>query len=251
VTTVLIHRPPRQVALPDGRTVAVLVRESPRARTTRIRVGAERPLEIIVPRGTEDGAIDAALGQKRAWIADKLERVSAAQTAPFALDLQRPGVFWRQARPLELRADADAPAGARIIGDTVIVGGPPSDHIQAIGRLYRREAGRLAVATAHTEAERLGIAHGGIAVRDQRTRWGSCAPSGTLSFNWRLILAPAEVLRYITVHELCHVRVPNHSRAFWRLVDAAMPDWREPSDWLRRHEAELRAYDAGRALRVF
>ena len=78
--------------------------------------------------------------------------------------------------------------------------------------------------------------------RDQRTRWGSCSSRGTLSFNWRLALAPLEVLDYVVVHELCHLREANHSPRFWRLVGERRPGWREQRAWLREHGAELLAF---------
>ena len=91
----------------------------------------------------------------------------------------------------------------------------------------RTGARELVSALAEEEAERLGVAYRRIRIGGQRTLWGSCSPSGTLSFNWRLVLAPLEVLDYVVVHELCHLRVPNHSRAFWELVEGRRPRWRE------------------------
>jgi len=71
---------------------------------------------------------------------------------------------------------------------------------------------------------------------------GSCSQSGTLSFNWRLVLAPVEVLDYVVVHELCHLRVPNHSRRFWALVEHHRPHWRLQRGWLREYGPELLAF---------
>jgi predicted metal-dependent hydrolase len=105
-------------------------------------------------------------------------------------------------------------------------------------RLGARE---LVSALAEDEAERLGVAYRLIRIADQRTLWGSCSSAGTLSFNWRLVLAPLEVLDYVVVHELCHLLVPNHSKSFWALVEASRPDWREQRDWLREHGPELLA----------
>jgi predicted metal-dependent hydrolase len=96
-------------------------------------------------------------------------------------------------------------------------------------------------ALAEEEAERLGVVYRRIRIGDQRTLWGSCSRAGTLSFNWRLVLAPLEVLDYVVVHELCHLRVPNHSKSFWTLVEGSRPDWRERRDWLREHGPELLA----------
>ena len=99
------------------------------------------------------------------------------------------------------------------------------------------------VKVAEREAERLGVSFREIAVRDQRTRWGSCSSRGTLSFNWRLALAPLEVLEYVVVHELCHLRVPDHSRRFWQLVESVRPGYRDERRWLHEHGPELLAFE--------
>ena len=90
----------------------------------------------------------------------------------------------------------------------------------------------------------LGVAYQRIRIGGQRTLWGSCSLGGTLSFNWRLVLAPAEVLDYVVVHELCHLRVRDHSRRFWALVEGCRPHWREQRNWLREHGPELLAFKA-------
>ncbi len=111
----------------------------------------------------------------------------------------------------------------------------------------RRAVHELAAMVADQEAPALGVVYERIQVRDQRTRWGSCSSRGTLSFNWRLALAPHEVLDYVVVHELCHLREANHSRSFWSLVETRRPAWREQRRWLREHGAELLAFRPGRA----
>ena len=78
-----------------------------------------------------------------------------------------------------------------------------------------------------------------ITIRDQKTRWGSCSAKGTLSFNWRLMLAPPAVLDYVVVHELCHLTHMNHSNAFWELVESDCPDYRAHRKWLKEHGQEL------------
>ncbi len=78
-----------------------------------------------------------------------------------------------------------------------------------------------------------------ISIRDQKTRWGSCSAKGTLSFNWRLMLAPPAVLDYVVVHELCHLTYMNHSAAFWRKVESIYPDYRSSRRWLKDHGQEL------------
>ena len=78
-----------------------------------------------------------------------------------------------------------------------------------------------------------------IIIRDQKTRWGSCSSKGTLSFNWRLMLAPPAILDYVVVHELCHLRHMDHSPAFWQAVGEVFPDYASARKWLRKHGQEL------------
>jgi predicted metal-dependent hydrolase len=106
----------------------------------------------------------------------------------------------------------------------------------------RRAARELAAMLVEEEAPALGVECRRIEVRDQRTRWGSCSPRGTLSFNWRLVLAPYEVFDYVVVHEVCHLREANHSLRFWRLVESRRPAWRAQREWLREHGPELLAF---------
>jgi hypothetical protein len=113
----------------------------------------------------------------------------------------------------------------------------------AVSESQTREAAREVVATlARDEAARIGVEYRRIRIAGQRSLWGSCSSRGTLSFNWRLALAPPEVLDYVVVHELCHLRVPNHSRRFWALVERHRPQWRRQRDWLSEYGPELLAF---------
>ena len=106
-----------------------------------------------------------------------------------------------------------------------------------------RVAARELLSTlADEQAERIGVTYERIRIGAQRTLWGSCSARGTLSFNWRLLLTPLEVVDYVVVHELCHLRVPNHSARFWALVEQHRPSWRDHRSWLREHGPELMAF---------
>jgi predicted metal-dependent hydrolase len=106
----------------------------------------------------------------------------------------------------------------------------------------RREAHARISLIAQSEAAALGVAYKRLTLRDQRSRWGSCSSRGTLSFNWRLVLAPHDVLDYVVVHEVCHLLEHNHGPAFWRLVERRRPGFRDPKRWLDEHGWEILAY---------
>ena len=92
---------------------------------------------------------------------------------------------------------------------------------------YRREAaGRLAARIEHF-SPRLGVRPAKLTIRGQRSRWGSCSGTGTVSLNWRLMMVPGALADYVVVHELCHLRHMDHSPQFWAMVSSAIPDFRE------------------------
>jgi predicted metal-dependent hydrolase len=116
------------------------------------------------------------------------------------------------------------------------------ERLRLTEREGRAAARRRLTDVADREAGRLGVEYTRIAVRDTRTRWGSCSPRGTLSFSWRLVLAPAQVLEYVVVHELCHLRIHDHSPRFWRFLEQARPGYEAERRWLYEHGWELLAY---------
>ncbi len=109
----------------------------------------------------------------------------------------------------------------------------------ALERWYRRAA-RAEIAPRLERACALaGSSYTKLTIRGQRTRWASCSRTGAMSFNWRLLLAPEEVLDYVVWHEVCHLEVMDHSPRFWALLERWCPDYREQSRWLRRHGQTL------------
>jgi predicted metal-dependent hydrolase len=227
----------------------VAVRESLRARRPRIVVHHDRGPEVVVPRGAPEVVVDRLLAHHHDWLGRQIVRLDAERRrTSAALGLDRPGVVWVAGLPRPVLRVGGASARARLTADGLEVTGHGEAAVLAVARWYREEARRAIVLGVVAEARRLGARPGRVAVRDQRTRWGSCSASGALSFSWRLLLAPAPVLRYVVVHELCHLWRHDHSSAFWSLVEDAMPDWSAHAGWLRAHSLALQAYEPATAL---
>jgi predicted metal-dependent hydrolase len=92
-------------------------------------------------------------------------------------------------------------------------------------------------------AQAMGLKAGPIQVRDWKGRWGECHLEKGLRFNWRLILLPPEVLDYVVVHELAHLKVPGHPREFWHQVAKVLPDWALRRRWLNREGAPFLVWE--------
>ena len=207
-----------------------------------------RPLEIIVPRGVTTDQIDVFLASKRRWIADKVAKAQAISDRPAQLGLERPGVVWLEGEALPVERANGLRATAELKDGRLLSRGPIDAAPAAIERWYRREARRRLLAVTEREANRLGLEFKSVGIRDPKTRWGPCASRGNLSFSWRLLLAPPEVLEYVVIHELLHLREPNHTKAFWRLVETVSPGWQKQACWLREHGQELHDYRPERAV---
>lgn len=100
---------------------------------------------------------------------------------------------------------------------------------------YTHQTRALIEETIYGYANELGVGINRITIRDQRTRWGSCSSLNNLNFNWRLSMAPMEVVQYVMIHEVCHLVHMNHSKQFWGLVETMMPGYEKSRQWLTKH----------------
>lgn len=110
---------------------------------------------------------------------------------------------------------------------------------QVLENVYRREARDHFTDRASHYAELIDVEYDQIQVRNQRTRWGSCSTTGTISLNWRLMLAPSEIVDYVIIHELAHLRETNHDEEFWLLVAEYDPEYESHSAWLDKNSTRL------------
>jgi len=105
---------------------------------------------------------------------------------------------------------------------------------------YRKQAREVLTGRIEYFAKKYGFKVGKIRISSARTRWGSCSSKETLSFTWRLVMAPLAVIDYVVVHELCHLHELNHSKAFWARVEKILPDYKKRRKWLKDNGAKLR-----------
>jgi predicted metal-dependent hydrolase len=220
--------------VPDLRApeIPYSIRRSARARRVRVSVEPAGDVVVTLPRRAPERTAAEAVAELRVWI-ERRRRTLARARAEVA---REPGTVPWLGEPLRLVPQERRSRVHRRGGELLV---PAGDAGPALERWYRRAAraelaGRLDAAVA-----RAGTAYSGLTIRGQRTRWASCSAKGHMSFNWRLLLAPAPVVDYVVEHEVAHLEVMDHSPRFWALLESRVPDWRTHAAWLRRYGPTL------------
>lgn len=233
----------------EGQAVEEVI--STRARRLRIEVHSAERVRLIIPHRVSRRDALAFLHSRADWVAEKQAEMKRAEarmpidSSPMRWDgrdrlplrgrdrLIRLEPAW--VRPAQVRVDDDA---ITVFAPSALLAQPPSMR-NLLVRTFKREAERDATVLLDTEAARLGVRYTGLRLADQRSLWGSCTPGGGINLSWRLVMAPPDVLRYVVIHELCHLRQRDHSDRFWALVSQQMPDYTQAYVWLRDHGARL------------
>lgn len=215
----------------------VVVRRSAKATRYRLSVGRDGAAVLTIPlRGSERQARQF-LESQRAWLERTRQRLARLPRSAAVWTIGT-SVLWRgEWRTIERAAE---PTPHVTLGaERFRVSGHDGDLRATLESHFRRIA-RIELPPRTWElAAVTGVEVREVTVRDQRTRWGSCSSSGTISLNWRLVQAPTFAADYIILHELMHVREMNHSERFWSLVAGVCPRWREAERWLKNHGGAL------------
>jgi predicted metal-dependent hydrolase len=221
------------------------IRRSDRARHARILVGGDG-VEVVVPRRFPMRDVEPFLEEKRPWIERTLRRMRAseAELPPARLEDggEVPYLGVRLALRVSVESDRVRARVRRSNGSLrAAVSRPGADVLrEALERWYRRRARTEVGRRLDAAVGRAGASYAGLQIRGQRSRWASCSSSGVMSFNWRLLLAPAQILDYVVEHEVAHLELHDHSERFWSLLASRCPEWRERERWLRLHGHALR-----------
>jgi predicted metal-dependent hydrolase len=245
--TVLRFVLPKTAPEPEQLTIAhagdilpVTFVRSARARRVSLRVdSAHRRVLLTAPlrmaRATAVGFAEAQAG----WIAARLKRLP--ERRPFVDGAEVP-LF---GEPLRLRHRSDRRGAVWREGSEIHVAGQAEHLPRRLRDWLTAELRRRLVPLVQAKAQRVERAVKRITVRDSRSRWGSCGPDGGLSFSWRLVFAPPEVLDYLVAHEVAHLVHLNHSPRFWALArDLCDGPMEPPQAWLKAHGEILMQYGA-------
>lgn len=238
---------PLQGPLPP---LQVVERVSRQARSIRIEVRPDGEVRLVIPRFVARRDAYEFLRSREDWIRRKiaelrLRRDAAPSRAPLRWDgtdtipLHGVETLLEVVTARLLRPKVRFEDGRITLFCTQAARNHPVHMVNALRGALRELARHQAQRLLDEEAARLGVDYRGPRIADQKSLWGSCTPQGAISLNWRLVLAPPEVFRYVVVHELCHRRHLNHSRQFWSLVVRQMPESAAWRSWLRQHGAFL------------
>ena len=224
-------------------TLPYRIRRSDRALHARILVDADG-VQVVVPRRFPLRNVEPFVQEKRPWIERTLRRMRESESEVPRPQIQQGGGIPYLGERLVLDMSAEAgrtrPFVCRRGEELRVVLPADADPRNALEAWYRRQARSEVAVRLDAAVARAGRSYTTLQIRGQRTRWASCSASGAMSFNWRLLLAPAPVLDYVVWHEVCHLREMNHSPRYWALVARHCPGYEEPRRWLRRNATALR-----------
>ncbi len=170
-------------------------------KTVAIQVNSNLSVTVRAPRSTSEKDIEEILKKKEAWISKHIEKIK------------------------KTKERLEAESTEKLTREKVIA--------------LAEEALKVIPERVEYFAKVIGVTYGKITIRNQKTRWGSCSSKGNLNFNCLLMLAPSEVLDYVVVHELCHRKQMNHSKAFWLEVEKVLPDYKEVRKWLKEEGSQM------------
>ena len=219
--------------------VEITLRRSSQARRISLRVsGLDGRVTLTIPPRAKEAEALAFARDRAEWIRAALARVPQTQTVTHGTVL-----------PLEGRAVTLTPGpvrgAVRLLADSLVVPGEADRAgLRAAAFLKLLARDRLALA-CDRHARALGRPYAALALRDTRSRWGSCSAAGVLMFNWRLVMAPPEVLDYVAAHEVAHLAEMNHSPAYWAVVGRLLPGYAPLRRWLKTEGNTLHGWRFG------
>jgi len=227
------------IELTIGATVEslpVIIRKHPKSKRMVIRyhpiqhhVALTLPRYVTIKQGLH------FVSEKREWLAEQIQ--DKPRHVPFT-DGQTIPVLGKK----YMLQHVGGRGVVRIEEDCIIVPGDIEFMARRVLEWLKRLARETITAIAQAKAKIIGKDVKKISLRDTSSRWGSCSHDGNLSFSWRLVLAPREILDYVTCHEVAHLRHHDHSPAFWTLVHLLFPDHHNAKQWLKAHGGELYMY---------
>ena len=228
-----------------SRQIPVEIVRTDRRKTVAFSV-IEEQVRIVVPKRLSEKRIQQLIQRKTPWIRRKLQIQSTIPPVR-SKEYVSGESFTYMGRNYRLKVLEGSADGVKLENGQLVVripkniqGKKKTDRVEKqLKHWYINHAQEKMTEKTRRYAEILGVKPDTVAVRDYKSRWGSCSVKGEIKYNWKIIIAPNHIIDYVVVHELSHMRHPNHSRDFWRYVGRVIPDYRECREWLKENGRTL------------
>ncbi len=214
-------------------------------KSVAISIAADSGIVVKIPLYFMVDEVEKLIIKKADWIVEKYNEIEKQQKEKQAHLFESGEVFYYRGTSLVLNLIVNHDRKRIMVkkqAGTLLVVSPSAEKTaikDAVEKWYRERA-REVITDKVTYFQRfVGKSVGEIRIKEQKSRWGSCSSRGNLNFNWKIVMAPDEIIDYLVVHELCHLLHMNHSKEFWDSVGKIIPDYKEREKWLKEKGAWL------------
>jgi predicted metal-dependent hydrolase len=228
----------------EGRIISYQLIKKKR-KTISIKITESGEVLVSAPLYLSDAKIEELIKGKAKWIVSKLEILSSSKDED--IDNIESLKFLGKNYKLNINDSKDGCIKVSFDSKEFYVNVPNKikEHRdkyikEALANWYKTQAVNIYKERTELYCKILDVKPNRITIKEQKTRWGSCSSRGNLNFNWRVIMAPIEVIDYLVVHELCHLVHMNHSKDFWNLVKSVLPTYETYKEWLKLNGNKLK-----------
>lgn len=232
----------------NGEEIQYKVKKSKR-KTIAIKISVDEGVIISVPLKCSDAAVQHVLNKKGQWILSKLKLMNSktqllkereyesGERLKFLGDYYNLNIIQGDYKSCSATFDKN--------GFNIYINSEVEEEFrkfilkEVLVKLYREIAKRFLQERSKYFADLLGVKPERITIKEQKSVWGSCSSKNNINYNWKIIMAPIAIVDYLVVHELCHLRQPNHSQDFWKLVESILPDYKLRKAWLKDNGVTL------------
>lgn len=208
----------------DERTIECNVQYSKRTKIA-IQLETNGLITVKAPNGTPEADIVHVMEKNKKWLLDNTNKLEQARASmlPMAKEYQEQGQFLYLGKKYFLH-------------ELIEVGDSSEEELRhRLKKFYFTSCKKIVLERIEEYQKQLRVKPKSIEIEESTTKWGSCHSSKKITFNYRLAMAPVEVIDYVIVHELCHLLHMNHDRSFWRRLGSTMPDYKDKEEYLARH----------------
>lgn len=215
--------------------------EYKKRKTVELKIDPTGVVRIKAPKGTDESVVLKILIKKGDWILKKIDEMftKSKRIEKRSYEDGEEILFLGKLLKLTIYRRDLTKTNISIVNNELIISVPNKFEIEEISALvekyYRKELKKIIDKRIGFYQNNFKIKPKNITIKSQKTRWGSCSSERNINFNWKLIMAPIEIIDYLIVHEMSHLVHMNHSKSFWSLVGKIMPDYKKRQNWLNEN----------------